>query len=293
MEANAPRALELANGRSLLRSDGLPLLMGIVNITPDSFSDGGEFLDPDAAVGQALALIEQGADLIDLGAESSRPGAEPLSHGEEWGRLAPVLQGLRKQSDVPISIDTYHAETARLALDAGADLINDITGARFDSAMLALAAERDVPLCLMHMLGDPQTMQSSPRYADVAREVKLFLKQRCDVAKRSGVDAKRLIVDPGFGFGKTVEHNVALVQRLGELRELGLVLMGLSRKSSLVKLSVAAYPESYVREVREDASRRPESIAGALMSALNGADILRVHDVGPTVRALRVGLAMR
>lgn len=320
-----PRPLELPDGRSLLREDGLPLMMGIVNITPDSFSDGGEFLDPKAAVSQALKLIEESTDIIDLGAESSRPGAEPLSAHDEWARLQPVLTAVRKESDAPISIDTYHAETAQRALDAGADIINDITAARFDPAMLALCKRSDAPLCLMHMLGDPKTMQENPRYGDVVRDVRLFLKQRCIAAKRAGIAGKRLIVDPGFGFGKTVDHNVELVRNLGRFRDLGLVLMGLSRKSSLIKLSVAAYPDEFHTRlqseahehgnipadppqprgaradsadsplgasIRSDRRRTPESIAGALISALNGADILRVHEPAATVRALRVGLRM-
>ncbi|NUQ35472.1 MAG: dihydropteroate synthase [Planctomycetaceae bacterium] len=271
----------MPDGRRLLRADGLPLIMGIVNVTPDSFSDGGRFIEPKAAIEHALKLASEGADILDLGAESSRPGATPITADEEWRRLEPVLTELCRRSKVPVSVDTYRLETALKSLDAGASMINDITAGRGSDGMFALAAARSAPVCLMHMRGDPSNMQDNPQYADVVREVHEFLARHARAATVEGVALERIVVDPGFGFGKRPEHNVALVKGLAAFRDLGLVLMGLSRKSTLATLSGT-----------DDKERLPESIAGAIVSTCNGTDILRVHDVGQTIRALKVAKAM-
>ena len=252
-----------------------PLIMGVVNITPDSFSDGGRFFDPPAAVAHARALAEEGADLIDLGAESSRPGAEAtVSADEELRRLRPVLLGLR---DLPLSVDTVKPEVMRVALAEGAAMINDINALRAPGALDAVAAA-DAAVCLMHMQGSPGTMQQNPRYADVVAAVKAFLRERIDSARAAGIAPERLLIDPGFGFGKTLEHNLELLRRLREFAELGVPLLaGWSRKSSLGQITGRPADE-----------RLAASIAAALIAAQNGAAILRVHDVAATRDALAV-----
>jgi dihydropteroate synthase len=252
-----------------------PLIMGVVNITPDSFSDGGSFLDPAAAIAHARKLIEEGADLIDLGAESSRPGAAALvSAEEELRRLLPVLRGLR---DLPLSVDTVKPEVMRVALAEGAAMINDINALRAPGALSAVAAS-DAAVCLMHMQGSPGTMQQDPSYADVVAEVKAFLLERIDSVCAAGIALERVVVDPGFGFGKTLEHNLELLRHLREFAVLGApVLAGWSRKSSLGKITG-----------KPAADRLAASIAAALIAAQNGAAILRVHDVAATRDALAV-----
>ncbi|MDX1534203.1 MAG: dihydropteroate synthase, partial [Thermoplasmata archaeon] len=196
------------------------LVMGILNVTPDSFADGGRFEDPEAAIAHARTLVDEGAAVVDIGAESTRPGSDPVSAEEEWKRLEPVLAGVVDQVDVPVSVDTYKPETAAKALDLGATMVNDVTGLR-DPKMIALVAQHDVPVVLMHMLRDPKTMQENPTYEDVVADVLRFLRSRIAAAEEGGVNPERLVVDPGIGFGKTVEHNLQLVRQLGSFRSLG------------------------------------------------------------------------
>jgi dihydropteroate synthase len=254
-----------------------PLIMGVVNITPDSFSDGGRFLEPAAAIAHARQLIAEGADLLDLGAESSRPGAAAVvSMEEELRRLLPVLRGLR-DAPVPVSVDTVKSEVMRAALAEGASMINDINALRTPGALAAVAAT-GAGVCLMHMQGTPGTMQQQPSYADVVAEVKAFLFERIEAARAAGIPLQRISVDPGFGFGKTLDHNLALLRQLREFDALGVpVLAGWSRKSSLGKITG-----------KPAGDRLAASIAAALIAAQNGAAILRVHDVAATRDALAV-----
>ena len=254
-----------------------PLIMGVVNVTPDSFSDGGRFLDPDAAVAHARQLIEEGADLVDLGAESSRPGAAAVvTAEEELRRLLPVLQGLR-DAPVPVSVDTIKPEVMRVVFAEGATMINDINALRAPGAIAAVAAA-DAAVCLMHMQGTPGTMQQHPSYDDVVAEVKAFLLERVRAARAAGIALERIAIDPGFGFGKTLEHNLELLRHLREFEVLGVpVLAGWSRKSSLGKITGKPAGE-----------RLAASVAAALIAAQNGARILRVHDVAATRDALAV-----
>jgi dihydropteroate synthase len=254
-----------------------PLIMGVVNITPDSFFDGGRFLDPAAAIDHARQLIAEGADLLDLGAESSRPGAAAeVSVEEELRRLLPVLRGLR-DAPVPLSVDTIKPEVMRAALADGASMINDINALREPAALAAVAAS-DAAVCLMHMQGTPGTMQQHPSYGDVVVEVRDFLLERVEAARAAGISAQRISIDPGFGFGKTLEHNLALLRELGEFKAFGVpVLAGWSRKSSLGRITGKAAGD-----------RLAASIAAALIAAQNGAGILRVHDVAATRDALAV-----
>jgi dihydropteroate synthase len=252
-----------------------PLIMGVVNITPDSFSDGGRFLDPAAAIAHARELMEEGASLIDVGAESSRPGAAALVDAkEELRRLLPVLRGLR---DLPLSVDTVKSEVMRVALAEGASMINDINALRAPGALDAVAAG-DAAVCLMHMQGSPGTMQQRPSYGDVVAEVKAFLQERVDSVCAAGMTLERVVIDPGFGFGKTLDHNLELLRHLREFAALGVpVLAGWSRKSSLGTITG-----------RSAGERLAASIAAALIAAQNGAAIVRVHDVAATRDALSV-----
>ncbi len=256
-----------------------PLIMGIVNITPDSFSDGGR--DAKLSIEHAFRLIEEGADIIDLGAESTRPGAAAVPPGEEMGRLLPVMQALR-DAPVPISIDTMKPAVMRAMIGEGASFINDINALMADEALLAVA-DSDVGVCLMHMRGDPATMQQSPDYDDVVGEVRAYLETRVAAAEAAGIARDRICIDPGFGFGKTVEHNVRLLRDLGKFAATGLpVMFGASRKSTLGALTG-----------RPVAGRVHASVAAALLAAERGASILRVHDVAPTRDALAIWLAIR
>ncbi len=252
------------------------LLMGILNVTPDSFSDGGRFSDPRVAVEHALRMAAEGAAIIDVGGESSRPGAEPTAACEECRRVLPVIEGVRRRSPVPISIDTTKAAVAARALDAGADIINDISAGRFDPSILALAAERGVPICLMHMRGTPRDMQRDTRYDDLIGEVRGFLGERIEAAIAAGMEREAILIDPGIGFGKSAEDNVQLMRRLGELRELGApILVGPSRKSFLGRL------------LGHEVENRLEGTLAALAVAQEGgAAVLRVHDVAPARRFL-------
>ncbi len=283
--------------------------MGIVNVTPDSFSDGGLFIEADAAVAHGLELVEQGAHILDVGGESTRPGAEPVGWEEELRRVLPVVEGLSSAcaGRVQISIDTSKAQVARAALDAGARLVNDITALRGDPEMAGVVAESDADCCLMHMLGEPRTMQADPRYGDVVSEVKGFLEERLAYAVAQGIDERRVLLDPGIGFGKTVEHNLELLRRLPELVSLGRpILIGTSRKSFLGRITRArasnyrssASPNMAPGDAvdRDLAAADPHqrlagTIATNVLALVHGASVFRVHDVAPVVDALSVAAA--
>jgi len=259
------------------------LVMGIVNVTPDSFSDGGMFDDAGAAVAHGAQLVDEGADLVDIGGESTRPGADPVPQEEERRRVLPVIEGLHAhRPDLPISIDTRHPAIATDALAAGASVVNDISGGA-DEEMLPIVAKAGAGLVLMHMRGDPATMQDAPLYEDVVAEVHEYLRERVEAAIFAGVDADRLCVDPGIGFGKTVDHNLQLLRSIGVFGDLdAAVLVGASRKRFVGALSGADEPRD----------RLEGSLAAAILAAASGADIVRVHDVLSTVRALRVADAV-
>jgi dihydropteroate synthase len=255
-----------------------PRLMGVVNVTPDSFSDGGRWLDPEAAIAHALKLEAEGADILDIGGESTRPGAEPIGAEEELRRVLPVIEALARRARVPLSIDTRNAEVMRRAAQAGARLINDVSALVHDPDSLAEAAETGLPVVLMHALSDPRTMQKDPRYADVVLDVCDALEARIEACERAGIARARLIVDPGIGFGKTLAHNLALLGSLSLFHGLGCpILLGASRKSFIGKLTGAGAEE-----------RLPGSLAAALLGAAQGVQILRVHDVAATRQALAV-----
>jgi len=250
--------------------------MGVVNVTPDSFSDGGAFLDASAAIAQGMRLVDEGADMLDLGAESTRPGAAPVSEADELARLLPVLEGLA-DVPVPISVDTMKPGVMRAAIEHGAGMINDIVALAAPGAIGTVAAS-DAAVCLMHMQGEPRTMQLDPTYADVVREVREFLEARIEACVTGGIAADRIVVDPGFGFGKTVEHNLELLRHLDVFARMGAgVLAGWSRKSSLGKITG-----------RPTAERLVPSVAAAMLAAQRGATIIRVHDVAATRDALAV-----
>ncbi len=252
-------------------------IMGILNVTPDSFSDGGIFLARDAAVAHALAMVEEGADLIDVGGESTRPGAQAVSVQEELDRVIPVIEAIARTVPVPISIDTSKPEVMRAAIAAGAGLVNDVRALRAPGAVETVAALK-VPVCLMHMQGEPRSMQKNPVYGDVASEVRDFLQERIQACMAAGIPHQRIVIDPGFGFGKTVEHNLDLLRCLGELQVLGApILAGLSRKSMIGALFGLPVEQ-----------RLHASVALALIAVQNGATILRVHDVRATREAIRM-----
>ena len=264
------------NGR-ILRLD-LPRVMGIVNVTPDSFSDGGAHFDVDAAVAHGLALAEEGADVLDVGGESTRPGAQEVSVEEELRRVVPVIERLAKDTALPISIDTSKPEVMRAAVAAGAGMVNDVYGLRREGALDAAAA-LGVPVVLVHMLGEPRSMQQAPQYDDVVAEVHRFLAERIFSAEMAGIERRRILVDPGFGFGKTTAHNLQLLAQLQRFTELGVpVLAGLSRKRSIGELTGRDDPRERVAG----------SLAAHVIAAQNGAMLLRVHDVAATVDALKV-----
>lgn len=258
-----------------------PVVMGVLNVTPDSFSDGGQFADSDAAVVHGIRLAEEGAQIIDVGGESTRPGANPVSVEEEIARVVPVVAKLRKRIDAVISVDTSKSEVMRAAADAGAGLINDIRALSAEQAVETALATR-CAVCLMHMQGEPGNMQLAPHYADVVSEVKVFLQERADVCLAAGIPADRIVIDPGFGFGKTLEHNLELLRHLGELGSQFPILAGLSRKSTVGALTG-----------RPQGERIHGSVALAVIAALNGARILRVHDVAATVDAMKIVTAFR
>jgi dihydropteroate synthase len=253
-----------------------PLIMGIINITPDSFSDGGHYFSHDTALAHAHRLVEEGADLLDIGGESTRPGAQSVSVAEEIDRVIPVLEKLHGLP-IPVSVDTCKPEVMRAALAAGASMINDIAALQEPGA-LQVVAESHAAVCLMHMQGTPRTMQVEPHYDDVMAEVKTFLRERIAAAEAAGIARDRILIDPGFGFGKTLGHNLALLRRLHELTDLGVpVLAGLSHKSMLGAMTGRAADD-----------RVAASVAAALLAVLRGATVVRVHDVAARVDALRV-----
>jgi dihydropteroate synthase len=255
-------------------------IMGVVNVTPDSFSDGGRFLDPQAAVEQGRRLIGEGAHILDIGGESTRPGADAVPAEEELRRVVPVVEGLAGIG-AEISIDTSKAAVAAAALDAGASYVNDVTAFRGDPELAGLVAGRGVDCCLMHMLGTPRTMQDDPRYDDVVSDVKAFLEQRLAFAVAEGVAEERVMLDPGIGFGKTLEHNLELLARLGEIVALGRpVVIGLSRKSFLGRITG-----------RDAAGRAVATAAANVLALERGASVFRVHDVPETLDALAVAAA--
>jgi len=258
-----------------------PAVMGILNVTPDSFSDGGQFDNPNIALRQAATMVEGGAAIIDIGGESTRPGAGSVDIQQELDRVIPVIEAVRSVTDVPISIDTSKADVMREAVSAGASLINDVYALRGDGALQA-AVELQVPVCLMHMRGEPRTMQEEPEYDDVVADVANFLEKRVAACVAAGLGEGLLILDPGFGFGKTHRHNVELLANLRQLRVRNRpILVGVSRKSTLGELTN--------REIHE---RMPASVAAAVVAVMKGADIVRAHDVAATVDALKVAQAV-
>jgi len=267
------------NGKSLDLSR--PQVMGVLNVTPDSFSDGGDFFSPDAAVERAVAMAGEGAAIIDIGGESTRPGAQPVTVADELRRVIPVIEALAPRLRVPISIDTHKPEVMRAAVAAGAGLINDINALRTPGALEA-AADCQVPVCLVHMQGEPRTMQADPQYDDVADDVRAFLRHRVGACEKAGIAPENILLDPGFGFGKTVRHNLELLAQLESIEALGFPLVvGLSRKSligSLLGLDVD--------------QRLPASLALAVLAVERGATLVRSHDVAATWQALQMNLAL-
>jgi dihydropteroate synthase len=259
------------------------MVMGVINVTPDSFSDGGRYLDPGRAVERGLEMIAAGADLLDVGGESTRPGARRIPALEEQERVLPVIRGLARQADVTLSVDTTRAEVARAALDVGARVINDISALAYDPAMAPLAAGTGAGLVLMHMQGSPESMQREPSYDDVVEEVLAFLRGAMERAAGSGVEPEQIVVDPGIGFGKRLEHNLALLRHIGSLHALGRpVLVGASRKSMLGEITGRPVDE-----------RLAASTAAAAAAVAAGASLVRVHDVAETVDTVRVLDAVR
>lgn len=253
-------------------------LMAILNLTPDSFSDGGRFLSRDAAVAHALKMIEDGADIIDIGGESTRPGARAVCIDEELGRVVPVIEAIRKDSDIPISIDTYKVKVARRALEAGADIINDISGCRFDPEMPKLAAEKNVPVIIMHIKGTPGDMQKNPEYDDVVCDVKNYLSESIRLLENAGLSREQIIIDPGIGFGKTTKHNLTIMNRLNEFAELDRpILAGVSRKSVI----------GNVLNLPLD-KRIFGTAAAVAANIIKGAHIVRVHDVAEMRQAAKM-----
>jgi dihydropteroate synthase len=262
-----------------------PILMGVLNVTPDSFSDGGDFLGPERAVARAATMLDEGAQIIDVGGESTRPGSDPVSPEEEARRVVPVIRELLAElPDAIVSVDTHRSGTAVAALEAGARIVNDVTALRGDPRLADVVAGARCPVVLMHMLGEPKTMQRAPRYGDVVREVRDFLAERAGHAVSAGVEEENIILDPGIGFGKTLEHNLALLNNLDSIVELGFpVLVGASRKSFIGKITG-------VEEARE---RVPGTLAANVIAYERGATFFRVHDVRANREALAVAEAVR
>lgn len=257
------------------------MIMGVLNITPDSFSDGGKFFDTEKAVEHALQMIQDGADIIDIGGESTKPGSDPVSESEEIRRVKPVIESLVKETSVPISIDTYKPRVAEECLRAGARIINDVSGLR-NEEMIKVVAQYKVPVVIMHMKGTPKNMQENPVYEDLVGEIKEFFRERIQAARETGI--QDVILDPGIGFGKTLEHNLQILKRLGEFKELGYpILVGTSRKSFIGKLTGDAPAEQ----------RLEGSLASMVIAVMNGATIVRVHDVKPAKKAVQVADAIK
>ena len=277
---SGPRAMRA--GRHRLTVGGRTLVMGVVNVTPDSLPEGGRSFDFDAARKRALEMAAAGADVIDVGGESTRPGAEPVSLEEEERRTIPLVESLAGELDVPISIDTYKAPVARMALEAGASIVNDISALRIDGELARLVASREVPLVLMHMQGEPRNMQEDPRYDDVVGEISAFLRERAEYAVESGVDEDVIMVDPGIGFGKTVEHNLEILRRLEEFKALGYPLvLGTSRKRFIGSV--------LDRGVTDRLMGTAATVAFAIA---RGVDVVRVHDVSQMVEVVRMADAV-
>jgi dihydropteroate synthase len=253
-------------------------IMGVLNVTPDSFSDGGRFFDINLAVEHGLKLAREGADIIDIGGESTRPGSEPISVAEEIRRIVPLIKRLSERIEIPISVDTYKSQVAAKALEAGAEIINDISALKFDSQMVAVAHQSDCPVILMHIKGTPKHMQDSPVYRDVVSEIKHYFQEQIASAKEAGLDECKLILDPGIGFGKSFDHNIEILRELASLSGLGLpVMVGVSRKSFIGKILDLPAEE-----------RLEGSLAVLAFAILRGANLVRVHDVGESVRVARV-----
>ncbi len=252
-------------------------VMGVLNVTPDSFSDGGRYFAPDVATRHGLDLVEEGADLLDVGGESTRPGSDPVSADEEWRRIGPVIRGVAAKVHVPISVDTMKPDVAAKALEAGASIVNDVSGLH-DPAMIRLVARTRAGVVAMHMLGNPKTMQDHPQYRDVVGEVRSFLEDRIRALESADVRSEAIAIDPGVGFGKTLDHNLALIANLHELATLGHpVVVGVSRKSFIERISGA-----------DTGDRLPGSLAAAALAVAHGAQVVRAHDVRATVQATRV-----
>lgn len=270
-------------GKYKLDTSHKTLVMGILNVTPDSFSDGGRFNMVDKALARAMEMAEQGADIIDIGGESTRPGAAKVSVEEEIARVVPVIEALSQKSGIPISIDTYKSLVAQKSLEAGASIVNDISGLRFDSQMAGVAAEFKAGLVLMHIKGTPEDMQEDPQYNDLLGEIKSYLNGSIKIALEAGVEQSAIAIDPGIGFGKTVEHNLSLIKNLGYFKDLGCpIVIGASRKSFIGKLN-NDIPAT---------ERLPGSLAAAVLAVQNGAAIIRCHDVAETKQALQVARAV-
>jgi dihydropteroate synthase len=284
----------LAAVRCFERRPAAPRLMGVINVTPDSFSDGGETLDAARAVERGLLLEREGADLLDIGGESTRPGAEPVAAEQELQRVLPVVEGLARSTRAQISVDTTKAVVARACLDAGATLINDVSAGRADPGMLPLVAESGCDYIAMHMRGDPLTMQRAPRYEDSVAEVCEFLRDRVAACLQAGVELQRMILDPGIGFGKRLRHNLDLLQRLPELRSLGRPLcLGVSRKSFIAHATGKLHPEDWEgNRPTGTQDRLAGSAAAVCVSVLGGAEILRVHEVAQMAEATAIALGV-
>lgn len=267
--------------RSVIPGAQFPAVMGVLNVTPDSFSDGGRFIGRDAALNQARTMVEAGADCLDIGGESTRPGADPVPVQEEMDRVCPVLEAIRSELDIPVSLDTSAPEVMREGARLGASLINDVRALRREGAVEA-ARDSGLPVCIMHMQGEPATMQEQPEYNDdVVSEVLAFLKRRTQELAAAGIGRERIMLDPGFGFGKTLEHNLTLLDRLEAITAEGPVLVGMSRKSMLGRVTG-----------RDVAQRMPASIAAATVAMMKGAAVVRAHDVPETVDAARLVRAL-
>jgi dihydropteroate synthase len=259
-------------------------VMGILNVTPDSFSDGGRFFDPALAVERALRMVEDGADIIDIGGESTRPGAEPVTEAEELRRVIPVIEAIAGKVGVPVSIDTYKATVASIAIEAGASLVNDISGLKLDPQMAEVVAAAGVPVVLMHIKGSPRDMQAAPVYEDLLGEVEAYLRDSVRIAENAGIDPSLIIIDPGIGFGKTFRHNLLILKNLSRFREFGMpLLVGVSRKAFIGDILGGAGPNE----------RLEGTAATVAIAVMNGADIVRVHDVKEMARVARVADAIR
>ena len=264
--------------QSWLKHQPHTLIMGILNVTPDSFSDGGKFKSHDQAIGHAVKMIKEGANIIDIGGESTRPGAKAVQLEEELMRIIPIIEAIRLKSDCLISIDTYKSKVAEAALDAGADMVNDISGLTFDHNMASLVAERNVPVIIMHIKGKPRDMQKNPNYDNLIKEIKVFYELQIAIAKRAGIDSGNIILDPGIGFGKRLEDNFEIIRELGQISTMGYpVLLGPSRKS-FIGLTLDLPIEE----------RMEGTLASITAGVINGARIVRVHDIRATRRTLTI-----